>query len=106
MSTVSQKISVCFAVMEEFIDAGINHHRLLDSGLSPIDMLLPAARDFDYANTFLNTIIAILVERGAYVSGEFAVDVLLIPQVRDALTFRNKKLTTKVILSAIINSVR
>ena len=94
---------VCFSIMEDFIAAGVNYHRPIES-TSPIDTLLPYVRDFSYSNTFLNTIIAVLVEHGANVSDIFAPELLLIPQVRELLTYRNSKLTTKIILHAILNS--
>ena len=94
---------VCFSIMEDFIAAGVNYHLPIES-TSPIDTLLPYVRDFSYSNTFLNTIIAVLVEHGANVSDIFAPELLLIPQVRELLTYRNSKLTTKIILHAILNS--
>ena len=44
------------------------------------------------------------VDRGANVSDIFAFEVLLIPQVRELLTIRKRKLTTKIILHALLNS--
>jgi len=96
-------------VVEEFINCGVNineniliyeNGEWIISNYTAIDLLVAYS---NVSNESLNLVIACLVENGATVRDNLSFQLILIPQVREAI-FMNPKLATKVILSALIFS--